>query len=74
MAHLAEMLRQTSIMLMPFLTTTSGKIFEQLGITDEAYQSWESLSTIGCIPTGTKVVKRTTNFPTFRSRSRSCLY
>ncbi|ABS20408.1 MULTISPECIES: methionine--tRNA ligase [Bacillus cereus group] len=63
MAHLAEMLRQTSIMLMPFLTTTSGKIFEQLGITDEAYQSWESLSTIGCIPTGTKVVKGQPIFP-----------
>ncbi|WP_242145694.1 MULTISPECIES: methionine--tRNA ligase [unclassified Bacillus cereus group] len=63
MAHLAEMLRQTGIMLMPFLTATPGKIFEQLGITDEAYQSWESLSTIGCIPTGTKVVKGQPIFP-----------
>ncbi|WP_255257277.1 MULTISPECIES: methionine--tRNA ligase [Bacillus] len=63
MAHLAETLRQTGIMLMPFLTTTPGKIFAQLGITDAAHQSWESLSTIGCIPAGTKVVKGQPIFP-----------
>ncbi len=63
MAHLAEMLRQTGIMLMPFLTATPSKIFTQLGITDEAYQSWNSLSTIGCIPAGTKVVKGQPIFP-----------
>lgn len=63
MAHLAEMLRQTGIMLMPFLTATPSKIFTQLGITDEAYHSWNSLSTIGCIPAGTKVVKGQPIFP-----------
>ncbi|SDZ37279.1 methionyl-tRNA synthetase [Bacillus sp. 166amftsu] len=63
MAHLAEMLRQMGIMLMPFLTATPSKIFTQLGITDEAYQSWNSLSTIGCIPAGTKVVKGQPIFP-----------
>ncbi|HEK9103432.1 methionine--tRNA ligase [Bacillus cereus] len=63
MAHLAEMLRQTGIMLMPFLTATPSKIFAQLGLTDEAYQSWNSLSTIGCIPAGTKVVKGQPIFP-----------
>ncbi|KEK22080.1 methionine--tRNA ligase [Bacillus gaemokensis] len=63
MAHLAEMLRQTGIMLMPFLTATPGKIFVQLGITEEAYQSWNSLSTIGCIPAGTAVVKGQPIFP-----------
>lgn len=63
MAHLAEMLRQTAIMLMPFLTETPGKIFEQIGITDEEYKTWNSLSTIGCIPAGTKVVKGQPVFP-----------
>ncbi|PEY31167.1 methionine--tRNA ligase [Bacillus cereus] len=63
MAHLGEMLRQTGIMLMPFLTATPSKIFTQLGLTDEAYQSWNSLSTIGCIPAGTKVVKGQPIFP-----------
>ena len=63
MAHLAEMLRQMGIMLMPFLTATPSKIFTQLGLTDEAYQSWDSLSTIGCIPASTKVVKGQPIFP-----------
>ncbi|PGZ94442.1 methionine--tRNA ligase [Bacillus pseudomycoides] len=63
MAHLAEALRQTAIMLMPFLTETPGKIFEQIGITEEEYKTWNSLSTIGCIPTGTKVTKGQPVFP-----------
>ncbi|CAG9614392.1 Methionine--tRNA ligase [Bacillus rhizoplanae] len=63
MAHLAEALRQTAIMLMPFLTETPGKIFEQIGITDEEYKTWNSLSTVGCIPTGTKVAKGQPVFP-----------
>ncbi|WP_242224239.1 methionine--tRNA ligase [Bacillus cereus group sp. BfR-BA-01380] len=63
MAHLAETLRQIAILLMPFLTETPGKIFEQIGITDEEYKTWNSLSTIGCIPAGTKVVKGQPVFP-----------
>ncbi|WP_429752870.1 MULTISPECIES: methionine--tRNA ligase [unclassified Bacillus (in: firmicutes)] len=63
MAHLAEALRQTAIMLMPFLTETPGKIFEQIGIADEEYKTWNSLSAIGCIPTGTKVAKGQPVFP-----------
>ena len=63
MAHLAETLRQIAILLMPFLTETPGKIFEQIGITDEEYKTWNSLSTIGCIPVGTKVVKGQPVFP-----------
>ncbi|WP_392389472.1 MULTISPECIES: methionine--tRNA ligase [Bacillus] len=63
MAHLAEVLRQTGIMLMPFLTVAPSKMFAQLGLTDEAHKSWESLSTIGCIPAGTKVEKGNQIFP-----------
>lgn len=42
MAHLAEVLRQTGIMLMPFLTVAPSKMFAQLGLTDEAHTSWEA--------------------------------
>ncbi|MGR5995780.1 methionine--tRNA ligase [Bacillus cereus] len=63
MAHLAEVLRQTGIMLMPFLTVAPSKMFAQLGLTDEAHKSWESLSTIGRIPAGTKVEKGNPIFP-----------
>ncbi|TXR99443.1 methionine--tRNA ligase [Bacillus sp. SH7-1] len=63
MAHLAEVLRQTGIMLMPFLTVAPSKMFAQLGLNDEAHKSWESLSTIGCIPAGTKVEKGNPIFP-----------
>ncbi|UFH97929.1 methionine--tRNA ligase [Bacillus toyonensis] len=63
MAHLAEVLRQTGIMLMPFLTVAPSKMFAQLGLTEEAHKSWESLSTIGCIPGGTKVEKGNPIFP-----------
>ncbi|MFY0218411.1 methionine--tRNA ligase [Bacillus cereus] len=63
MAHLAEVLRQTGIMLMPFLTVAPSKMFAQLGLTDEAHKSWESLSTIGCIPAGTRVEKGNPIFP-----------
>jgi methionyl-tRNA synthetase len=63
MAHLAEILRQTGIMLMPFLTVAPSKMFTQLGLTEEAHKSWGSLSTIGCIPAGTKVEKGQPIFP-----------
>lgn len=63
MAHLAEVLRQTAIMLKPFLTETPDKMLEQLGVTAEEYKTWNSLSTIGCIPVGTKVAKGQPLFP-----------
>jgi methionyl-tRNA synthetase len=50
-------------MLMPFLTVAPSKMFAQLGLTDEAHKSWESLSTVGCIPAGTKVEKGQPIFP-----------
>ncbi|PFJ09321.1 methionine--tRNA ligase [Bacillus cereus] len=63
MAHLAEMLRQTGIMLTPFLTVAPTKMFAQLGLTEEVHKSWKSLSTIGCIAAGTKVEKGQPIFP-----------
>ncbi|MEJ8777280.1 methionine--tRNA ligase [Pseudogracilibacillus sp. ICA-222130] len=63
MAHLVEALRVVAIMIRPFLTETPVKMFEQLGITDEAYQTWESLTEHGIVPAGTKVQKGKPIFP-----------
>jgi methionyl-tRNA synthetase len=63
MAHLAESLRRTAILLKPFLTQTPGRIFEQLNVVEDQYQSWESLETFGGIPAGVKAVKGEPIFP-----------
>ncbi|MBM6616213.1 methionine--tRNA ligase [Bacillus suaedaesalsae] len=63
MAHLAESLRHVSIMLQPFLTQTPKQIWKQLGIENTKYTSWDSLSAIGAIPEGTKVVQEGPVFP-----------
>lgn len=58
MVHLAESLRRAAILLQPFLTQTPKKIFDQLNITDEQFQTWESLEAFGNIPSQTKVVSK----------------
>lgn len=63
MYHLAESLRQTSIMLQPFLTRAPQKIWEQLGINGEELTNWESLYQFGVIKGGTKVQKGEPIFP-----------
>jgi methionyl-tRNA synthetase len=63
MSHLVESLRQVSIMLQPFLTTTPKHVWMQLGINDFAITSWDSLESIGVVPEGTKVVQGEPIFP-----------
>lgn len=63
MAHLAESLRFTAIMLQPFLTRSPQRIFEQLGVEEGNGRSWNSLSTFGFIQEGTKVSKGDPIFP-----------
>ncbi|MBP0727275.1 methionine--tRNA ligase [Bacillus sp. RG28] len=63
MAHLAETLRHVGVLLKPFLTQAPGKIFDQLGITDESFTTWESLNEFGVIGEGTKVQKAEPIFP-----------
>lgn len=63
MAHLAESLRRTAIMLQPFLTRTPGEIFRQLGIQSEEAKAWNSLAEFSAIPAGTKVEKGDPIFP-----------
>ena len=61
--NLAECLRIIGVALQPFLTRTSPKIFAQLGITDEALRSFDSIHTFGLLPVGQKVVKGEALFP-----------
>ncbi|UOQ44685.1 methionine--tRNA ligase [Halobacillus salinarum] len=63
MAHLAESLRHIAVMLQPFLTQTPGKMFTQLGVSDENLKSWDSITEFKGIPAGTKVVKEDPIFP-----------
>lgn len=63
MAHLAESLRQIAVMLQPFLTQTPGRIFQQLGVQDDALKTWPSLSEFGAITEGTSVQKDEPIFP-----------
>lgn len=49
MYHLAESLRHIAVLLKPFLTQTPDKIFAQIGVRDEALQSWESLNDFGLL-------------------------
>lgn len=62
MAHLAESLRRTAILLQPFLTRTPAEIFAQLNI-EESLTSWESLSQFGEIGENVKVAKGNPLFP-----------
>ena len=63
MAHLVDSLRRTAVLLRPFLTETPGKIFSQLGVTDEALQSFESIRDFGIVHAGTRVDKQGPIFP-----------
>ncbi|QDP38812.1 methionine--tRNA ligase [Radiobacillus deserti] len=63
MAHLADSLRRTAILLRPFLTQTPKTMFEQLGVINEEHQEWDSLLNHHAIAAGTKVVKKDPMFP-----------
>lgn len=60
--NLGECLRIIAVLLAPFLTVTAPEIFAQLGITDPALQSFDSL-TYGRLPHGTTVAKGEALFP-----------
>ncbi|MGL5531615.1 MAG: methionine--tRNA ligase [Culicoidibacterales bacterium] len=49
MSHLANALRQIAVMLQPFLTQTPTKMFEQLGVVNEADKDWSSLLNFGVL-------------------------
>jgi len=62
MAYLAEGIRRIAVLLQPFMTTTPGKIFEELGIADESMKDWDSLSEFGKLA-GCTVVPGPALFP-----------
>ena len=57
MLTLAECVRFVAVLIYPFMPTTPERIFAQLGVTDEALKSWDSLAEFGKLPAGTKVHK-----------------
>ncbi|GAE94167.1 methionyl-tRNA synthetase [Gracilibacillus boraciitolerans JCM 21714] len=63
MAHLVDSLRRIAILLRPFLAQTPNRIFEQIGVTNEAEQTWESLLQFGSKDNDNKVVKKDPIFP-----------
>lgn len=63
LAHLVETLRVIAILTQPFFTSTPGKIFGQLGITDDAERSWDSLYDFGAAKGGWTVHKGDPIFP-----------
>ena len=63
MLTLAECVRFVAVLIYPFMPTTPERIFAQLGVTDEALKSWDSLAEFGKLPAGTKVHKGEALFP-----------
>ena len=63
MLTLAECVRFVAVLIYPFMPTTPERIFAQLGVTDEALKSWDSLAEFGKLPAGTKVQKGEALFP-----------
>ncbi len=61
--NLAECIRAIAVHIYPTMPSTPAKIFEQLGVTDPALISWDSVLKFGGLKPGTKVVKGAALFP-----------
>ena len=60
---LAECVRFVAVLIAPFMPATPARIFAQLGVTDEALKTWDSLKCWGALPAGIKVCKGEALFP-----------
>ena len=60
---LAECIRYVAVLIGPVMPHTPARIFEQLGVTDEALKSWDSLQRFDSLPAGTRVCKGEALFP-----------
>ena len=60
---LAECIRAVAVYVGPTMPATPARIFEQLGVTDEALRSWDSVKKFGALPAGTRVKKGEALFP-----------
>jgi len=63
MYNLAESLRIISVLIQPFMPTTSEKIFRQLGLADKKYHQWDTAYSWGHYPRGNRVEKGEIIFP-----------
>lgn len=61
--NLAECVRAVAVYIAPTMPATPGKIYEQLGVSDPAQKTWESVKTFGVLTPGTKVKKGEALFP-----------
>ena len=65
MYYLAECVRAIAVAVGPTMPNTPERIFEQLGVTDPALKTWESIQTFGGILPGTVVHKGAPLFPRY---------
>ena len=63
MYYLAECIRAIAVHIYPTMPSTPEKIFAQLGVTDLALKTWESVQKFGGLKPGTKVEKGAALFP-----------
>ena len=63
MYYLAECIRAIAVHIYPTMPSTPARIFEQLGVTDPALMTWESVKKFGGLKSGTKVAKGAALFP-----------
>jgi len=63
MYYLAECIRAIAVYIYPTMPSTPEKIYAQLGVTDEALMTWESVQKFGKLVPGTKVCKGAALFP-----------
>ena len=63
MYYLAECIRAIAVHIYPTMPSTPARIFEQLGVTDPALMTWESVRKFGGLKSGTKVCKGAALFP-----------
>ena len=61
--YLAECIRAIAVHISPTMPSTPKRIFEQLGVTDGALMTWESVRKFGALVPGTKVRKGEALFP-----------
>ena len=63
MYTLAECIRAIAVYIQPTMPSTPERIYAQLGVTDEALKTWDSVKTFGRLKPGTVVKKGEALFP-----------
>ena len=63
MYYLAECIRAVAVYIYPTMPSTPEKIYEQLGVTDDALKTWDSVQKFGGLKPGTVVKKGAALFP-----------